>query len=447
MVLSTAAISQQLIPIVGPEQVLLLSEASLLSAPEQILDQGALPTYIVYPRTQAELAAVMAVAHQQRWRLLVCGHASKLHWGGLTQQIDLVVCTQGLQRVVAHATGDLTVTVEAGLSLATLQAKLAPFRQHVALDPAYAETATLGGLIATRDGGSLRHRYGSLRDMCIGITFIRADGQSTKAGGRVVKNVAGYDLMKLMTGAFGTLGVIAEVTLRLYPLPEVSQTVVIGGTEADITALTRILLKSTLTPMAVDLLSAAAIPSSTVEGELALAVRFQSVEESVVAQCDRMLKLAQGCSSCTLSGDLDTDFWQQLTQQFWQVPQPSALVCKFGVLPAQSTQFLAQFDRYCQQQQITGWGRIYAGSGTGVLRLEQEGIGKNPSPGVEWIRELRSHCQNAHGFLTVLDAPPVLKRSLDVWGYPGNALASMKQLKQQFDPHNILNPDRFVGGI
>lgn len=200
MVLSTAAISQQLIPIVGPEQVLLLSETSLLSAPEQIFDQAPLPTYIVYPRTQAELAAVMAVAHQQRWRLLVCGHASKLHWGGLTQQIDLVVCTQGLQRVVAHATGDLTVTVEAGLSLAALQAKLAPFRQSVALDPAYAETATLGGLIATRDGGSLRHRYGSLRDMCIGITFIRADGQSAKAGGRVVKNVAGYDLMKLMTG-------------------------------------------------------------------------------------------------------------------------------------------------------------------------------------------------------------------------------------------------------
>lgn len=447
MVLSTAAISQQLIPIVGPEQVLQLSEISLLSTSEQIFDQAPLPTYIVYPRTQPELAAVMAIAHQQRWRLLVCGHGSKLHWGGLTQQIDLVVCTQHLNRVVAHATGDLTVTVEAGLSLATLQTELAQFRQYVALDPAYAETATLGGLIATRDSGSLRHRYGSLRDMCIGITFIRADGQAAKAGGRVVKNVAGYDLMKLMTGAFGTLGVIAEVTLRLYPLPEASTTVVIGGTAAQITELTRTLLRSTLTPMAVDLLSAAAIPPGTVEGELALAVRFQSLEESVVAQCDRILQQAQGLSRITLTANEDTDFWQQLTQQFWQTPKSSALVCKFGVLPAQSSQFLAQFDRYCQQQKIDGWGRIYAGSGTGVLRLEQEGIGKDPSPGVEWIRELRSHCQNAQGFLTVLDAPPALKRSLDVWGYPGNALASMKQLKQQFDPHNILNPDRFVGGI
>lgn len=447
MVLSTAALSQQLVPIVGPEQVLLLSETALLSPSEQIFDQAPLPTHIVYPRTQTELAAVMAVAHQQHWRLLVCGQASKLHWGGLTQQIDLVVCTQRLNRVVAHATGDLTVTVEAGLSLATLQAELATFRQYVALDPAYPQTATLGGLIATRDGGSLRHRYGSLRDMCIGITFMRADGQSAKAGGRVVKNVAGYDLMKLMTGAFGTLGVISEVTLRLYPLPEASATVVVGGTESQITELTRTLLRSTLTPMAVDLLSPAVLPPGTVDGELALAVRFQSLEESVVAQCDRILQQAQGLSSITLTANEDIDFWQQLTQQFWQTPKSSALVCKFGVLPAQSSQFLAQFDRYCQQQKIDGWGRIYAGSGTGVLRLEQEGIGKDPSPGVEWIRELRSYCQNAQGFLTVLDAPPALKRSLDVWGYPGNALASMKQLKQQFDPHNILNPDRFVGGI
>ncbi len=440
-------ISQQLIPIVGPEQVLPLSETCLLSAPEQIFDADKLPSHIVFPRTQAELAAVIATANQQQWRLLICGQASKLHWGGLTQQIDLVVCTQFLNHVVAHATGDLTVTVEAGLSLATLQSQLAEFKQYVALDPAYPETATLGGLIATRDGGSLRHRYGSLRDMCLGITLIRADGQSTKAGGRVVKNVAGYDLMKLMTGAFGTLGVIAEVTLRLYPTPEVSTTVLLSGSEAEITELTRTLLRSTLTPTAVDLLSASALQTCSIEGELGLAVRFQSLEESVVAQCDRIRQFAPGLSSFTVTADQDTDFWQQLTHQFWQSPQPSVLMCKFGVLPAQAPRLLAQFADYCRQQQITCLGRIHAGSGTGMLRLEHEGIGNDPTPAVEWVRELRSHCQNAQGFLTVLEAPPTLKRKLDLWGYAGNTLASMQKLKQQFDPYNILNPDRFVGGI
>lgn len=447
MVLSTAAISKQLIPIVGSEQVLPLSEISLLSVPEQIFDQATLPTYIVFPRTQTELAAVIAEAHQQRWRSLICGQASKLHWGGLAQQIDVVVCTQFLNRVIAHATGDLTVTVEAGLSLTTLQSQLAQSKQYVALDPAYADTATLGGLIATRDVGSLRHRYGSLRDMCIGMTFVRADGQSAKAGGRVVKNVAGYDLMKLMTGAFGTLGVISEVTLRLYPLPEVSTTVLVSGSEAQITELTHTLLSSTLTPTAVDLLSGSVLQTWSVEGELGLAVRFQSLAESVAAQCDLIHQLAPGLSTLTFTADPDADFWQQLTHQFWQAPKPSALVGKFGVLPAQAPRLLSQFTSYCQQQGITSFGRIHAGSGTGVLRLEHEGIGNDPSPGVEWVRELRSHCQNAQGYLTVLEAPPALKRSFDLWGYTGNALASMQQLKQHFDPHNILNPDRFVGGI
>lgn len=446
MVLSTAAISEKLIPIVGSEQVLPLSETSLLSAPEQIFDQASFPVYSVFPRTQAELSTVIAAAHHHQWRLLICGQGSKLHWGGLTQHIDLVVNTQFLNRVVDHAVGDLTVTVEAGLSLAALQSQLADSRQYIALDPAYPATATLGGLIATRDGGSLRHRYGSLRDMCIGITVIRADGQAAKAGGRVVKNVAGYDLMKLMTGAYGTLGVVAEVTLRLYPRPEASTTIVVGGPKEQIANLVQTLLKSTLTPTAVDILSAATLPES-LAGALGLTVRFQSLEESMVAQCDRMLQLAQGLSSLTLTAEQDTDFWQQLTHRFWQPPQSSVVVCKFGVLPAQAPQLLAQFDQYCQQQGIAFWGRIHAGSGTGVLRLEQAGIGKDPSPAVEWIRELRSHCQNAQGYLTVLEAPPSLKRSLDLWGYAGNTLTSMKKLKQQFDPHNILNPNRFVGGI
>ncbi|WP_299485437.1 FAD-binding oxidoreductase [Acaryochloris sp. IP29b_bin.137] len=447
MVLSTTAISQQLIPLVGAEQVLRLSETSLLSAPAQIFDRAALPTYLVYPRTQTELATVIAEAHHHQWRLLICGQGSKLHWGGLTKNIDLVVSTQFLNRVIDHAAGDLTVTVEAGLSLAALQSQLADAKQFVALDPAYPETATVGGLMATRDGGSLRHRYGSLRDMCIGVTVIRSDGQTAKAGGRVVKNVAGYDLMKLMAGAFGTLGVIAEVTLRLYPLSETSTTVIVGGSEVQIADLTQTLLRSTLTPTAVDVLSASTLQAWSVEGEQGLGVRFQSLEESVVAQCDRMLKLAQGLPSLTLTADRDTEFWQQLTHQFWQTPQPSALVCKFGVLPAQASQLLAQFERYCHSKEIACWGRIHGGSGTGVLRLEHEGIGKDPSPAVEWIRALRSHCQSAQGFLTVLEAPSALKRGLDVWGYAGNALTRMQQLKQQFDPHNLLNPDRFVGGI
>ena len=448
MVLLSTAIHQQLTSILGSDQLLPLSETALSSIrkTEQICQHGNLPADMVCPRTQAELAAVMAMANQQQWRVLICGQGSKLQWGGFTDRIDLVVSTRLLNRVVAHATGDLTVTVEAGLSLATLQKQLCQFQQFVALDPAYPQTATIGGLLATRDSGSLRHRYGSLRDMCLGITFVRADGQLATAGGRVVKNVAGYDLMKLLTGSYGTLGVISEVTLRLYPLPEAASTILISGSAQEITALNRSLLNSTLTPTAVDVFSASALSAWSVQREMGLAVRVQSLDESVAEHCDRILHQAPHLSTLTLDVAPEADFWHQITAQFWSASASEAVVCKFGVLPAQATQFLSEVMAYCQQQTVSCKGQIHAGSGTGILRLEDERLGDPEVAGV-WIQALRSHCQSAQGYLTVLEAPSALKQAIDIWGYTGNTLTLMTKLKHQFDPKNILNPDRFVGGI
>ena len=448
MVLLSSDINQQLTSILGSDQLLPLSETFLSSTrkTEQLFQRGNLPAYMACPRTQAELAAVMAMADQQQWRVVICGQGSKIQWGGFTDRIDLVVSTRWLNRVVAHATGDLTVTVEAGLSLAALQKQLSQYQQFVALDPAYPQTATIGGLIATRDSGSLRHRYGSLRDMCLGTTFVRADGQLAKAGGRVVKNVAGYDLMKLLTGSYGTLGVISEVTLRLYPVPEAATTILVSGSAQEITVLNRTLLSSTLTPTAIDLFSAPALGPWPVQGEMGLAVRVQSLGESVAEQCDRILYQAQNLSTLTLKSSQEADFWQQITDQFWSDSSAGVVVCKFGVLPAQATQVLADVMAYCQQQEVSCKGQIHAGSGTGVLRLEDDRL-DDPGVAVDWIRGLRSQCQSAQGYLTVLEAPPALKQAIDIWGYTGNTLTLMTKLKHQFDPKNSLNPDRFVGGL
>lgn len=415
----------------------------------QILQAEPYPACIVYPRTRTELAAIVTQANQHQWRLLICGQGSKLHWGGLTQNIDLLVSTQDLNQVIDHAVGDLTVTAEAGVTLATLQQQLAKTQQFLALDPAYPDQATLGGLLATRDTGSWRHRYGSLRDMCLGMTLVRADGQLAKAGGRVVKNVAGYDLMKLVTGSYGTLGVIAEMTLRLYPLPESSTTVILTGSQRDIAALTRGILNSTLTPTAVDLLSGSALKPWHDSGELGLVVRLQSLPESVAQQCDRILHQAdaQGVSALTLGPAEESHFWQQITHQFWQSPSPSALICKLGVLPAQATQILTTLTAYCQQQGLTSQCRIHASSGTGALRIEDERLQQDPLSAVAWVQTLRRQTQQAQGYLSVLEAPPTLKQALDIWGYTGNAFQVMQSLKQQFDPKNILNPARFVGGL
>ena len=183
---------------------------------------------VAFPSTLAELSEVVTWAARDCHALMVLGSGSKLNWGGLTDA-SLAVCTARLNRVVEHAVGDLTLTAEAGLTFQEASHLLAPHRQQLGIDPAFPERATLGGIVATGDTGSLRQSFGSLRDRLVGITFVRSDGEAVKAGGRVVKNVAGYDLMKLMTGAFGTLGILAQLTVRVFPMSEISQTVAVRG--------------------------------------------------------------------------------------------------------------------------------------------------------------------------------------------------------------------------
>jgi glycolate oxidase FAD binding subunit len=399
-----------------------------------------IPSCIVYPSISKELARVMMHAHSQHWGVLPCGSGSKLGWGGLAKDVDLVVSTQCLNRVIEHAVGDLTVTVEAGVKFADLQDLLLKTGQFLPLEPAYPQDATIGGIIATADSGSLRQRYGGVRDMLLGISFVRSDGQIAKAGGRVVKNVAGYDLMKLFTGSYGTLGILTEVTFRVYPVPEAAGTVVlIGGAEA-IASATQTLLASALTPTAIDLLSTKVVTQLGIGQGLGLIVRFQSVAQSVKEQCSRLLEVGQ---TLNLQGTLYTDveeasLWQSLPEQIWKASQQPAITCKIGVLPNTAVTTLTQLDDLTSS---TGLGLIHAGSGLGLLRLDPTTV----TPQV--IMKMREYCQAQNGFLTVLEAPIALKQQLDVWGYSGNGLNIMRLIKQQFDPKNILSPQRFVGGI
>ena len=258
------AIASSLASTVGEENVVCLWENLELSQQKHIQQAIAStnpPSCIVYPRTTEQLAAVIAASYRDNWRVLPCGSGSKLTWGGLAKGVDVVVSTERINQLIEHAVGDLTVTVEAGMKFSRLQGILAASRQFLALDPTAVESATIGGIVATGDTGSLRQRYGGVRDQLLGITFVRADGQIAKAGGRVVKNVAGYDLMKLFTGSYGTLGIISQVTFRVYPLPELSGTVVLTGTAEAISQAAQTLRGSALTPTQADLLSTQLISS------------------------------------------------------------------------------------------------------------------------------------------------------------------------------------------
>jgi len=435
------AIQNQLAAIVGTEGV---CEWENIDAIRQEQIERAIatktPSCIVYPRTQAELAAVIACADSNNWRVLPFGSGSKISWGGLAKDVQVLVSTERLNQLIQHAVGDLTITVEAGTKFADIQTTLASVGQFLALDPSTPQSATIGGIVATADTNSLRQRYNSVRDQLLGISFVRADGQITKAGGRVVKNVAGYDLMKLFTGSYGSLGIITQVTFRVYPLPEAFASVVLSGEAEAIASATSILRSSALTPTKADLLSTQLVANLDIGKGLGLVTRFGSLSESVKQQSSRLVEVGQklGLQSATYTDRDEADLWQQLSTQIQNTQPNQTITCKIGVLPSTAVATLNQLDRIAPQQ---GMGLIHAGSGLGLLKFD------GPNVKTHTVLQMRTHCQTQGGFLTVLEAPVAFKQQLDVWGYRGNALELMRRIKQQFDPKNILSPYRFVGGI
>jgi glycolate oxidase FAD binding subunit len=417
--------------IVGEDNVYLWENIEL-SRHDRILQAimpGSVPSCIVIPHTAEELAQAIAQAHRNNWRVLTCGNCSKISWGGLATCVDVVISTERINRLIEHAVGDLTVTVEAGMKFSKLQAILAEHRQFLALDPTTPESATIGGIIATADTNSLRQRYGSVRDQLLGITFVRADGQIAKAGGRVVKNVAGYDLMKLFTGSYSTLGIISQATFRVYPLPEISGTVVLSGTALAISQAADTLRGSALTPTQADLLSSQVVSNLGLGKGLGLIARFQSIVESVKEQSNRLLEVGEklGLQGTIYSATDEADLWQKLREQIHSDVTGSEIICKIGVLPTAAVEVLTSVEM----------GLIHINSGLGVLRLEGEGE----------VVKMRSLCESNRGFLTILSAPIAIKQKVDVWGYTGNALQVMRGIKKEFDGKNILSPGRFVAGI
>ncbi|MEL6160048.1 MAG: FAD-binding oxidoreductase [Cyanobacteria bacterium J06623_5] len=405
-----------------------------------------LPACLVSPGTTVALGQVMALAAENGWRVLPMGAGSKLGWGGLAKGADIALSTARLNRVMEHAVGDFTVTVESGMRFADLQALLAEQRQFLAVDPAFAATATVGGIVATADAGSLRQRYGGLRDMLIGVQFVRYDGEVARAGGRVVKNVAGYDLMKLMTGAYGSLGILSELTFRLYPVQAASRTIVLSGSVQAVAQAIAEVRMSGLTPIALDLTLAdtaaalmAGLTPSAPTSHMALIARFQGISAGVEEQTERLQKVGKfhSLDYQQLEGEADTAFWRRVSGLI----EPHTVLCKVGMRPSALPALLTLLEKFAASgceglaHSSSGLGWVQWKRGEGIETLKAE------------IEEVRSHCQNNGGFLTVLQAPVALKQSMDVWGYRGTALKVMGDIKAKFDPQRLLSPGRFVGGL
>ncbi len=381
---------------------------------------GVEPQLVVEPATAAEVARVLKCANEAGLAVSPRGAGTKTGWGNRPKRCDLVLSLARMNKVLEHAASDLTVSVEAGCTIGELQKVLASERQRLAFDPLWPERATVGGTLATNDSGSLRIRFGALRDLVIGITLALPDGTLAKSGGKVVKNVAGYDLPKLATGALGTLAVITDAVFRLHPVfPETRSHFV---AMQDIAAANQLMLAILDSKLAFTGLQLRAGRGQAVNVD----VRFEGTAAGVDGQFDALSKMAAPSEVGTARAD---------TWQSWQMLfQPGAVVAKFSTLPAELASFCAQVAQYAGDAE---WSVVAQGNGIGYLRI---------AAAADVLTTLRAALEPV-GSLVVLQCPPEMKEQLDVWGSPGDALALMRSVKQQFDPKGMLNPGRFVGGI
>jgi glycolate oxidase FAD binding subunit len=381
--------------------------------------------YVATPTSTDGTAELLRVAAQHGLRVVVRGAGTKQDWGLPPEAVDLVVDTTALSGVVEHAAGDLVAVVRAGTRMSDLQARLATAGQHLALDTPLAG-ATLGGTVATNTSGPRRLLYGTMRDLLIGITFVRADGVVARAGGKVVKNVAGYDFGKLLVGSYGTLGVITEVALRLHPLPRARQFVSVRTTDGAAAAEVALrVVRSQVVPSAVEIDQAA-------DGAGTVAVLVEGVEAGVADRVGGILDL--------LGSDAGAG---EAPEWFGRYPFRSGDV---GIkITTASTGLGPVLTAARDTGHRHGVPFAVRGSAVGVLYAALPADVEPPTAG-RVVEDLRRSAAEHGGSVVVLTAPTPVRDSLDVWG-PVPGLDLMRRLKEQLDPDFRLAPGRFVGGI
>jgi glycolate oxidase FAD binding subunit len=381
--------------------------------------------YVATPASTEETAELLRVAARHGLHVITRGSGTKQRWGNSPGQVDLVVETTAIAGVVEHAAGDLITVVRAGTTMSDLQAALAVANQQLALDTPI-PSATVGGTVATDTSGPRRLLYGTMRDLLIGITFVRADGVVARAGGKVVKNVAGYDFGKLLTGSYGTLGIITEVALRLHPVPATQRMVTMQDDDADAAArAARRVLGSQVVPAAVEV-------DQPVDGPVTVAVLLEGIEAGVGARTAATRALLGAGSTV-----VETPGW------FGKYP--------FGIddVGLKITTTLVGVGPVLMT--VRDAGRKHGvpvavrGSAGGVLYASMPSDTRSEVV-ASVLGEIRTIAAAYDGTVVVLTAPAETRRGLDVWG-PVGGLDLMRRLKDQLDPDHRLSPGRFVGGI
>jgi glycolate oxidase FAD binding subunit len=392
-------------------------------------------TVVLEPADAAMAGDMLRWADSERIAVVPRGGGTKLH---TNIHASVILSTARLTTGIDHCAGDLTAVLPAGATLESINAVLGRERQWLTLDPARASRATIGGIVATNDSGPRRHRFGAPRDLIIGIEMVLVDGRKAKAGGRVVKNVAGYDLSRLMCGSFGSLALITSATFKLSPIAPASRTVVIAVPALAVLAdLLRDITEAPITPSACE-----------IDGPpMRMLVRFDSTDLSAGHQAAATVALAErrGAQAAVVTADEEAGLWRAQESALWE---SQGTLIKVATLPSELPAMLEQVERLSAARSVAY--RLGGRAGLGVVFVRLSGHAEmHPSIVADLRRAVRETTAPAarNASVVVLEAESAVRSAIDAWGDVGDALPIMKSIKARFDPHGTLSPGRGPGGL
>ncbi|GMB09751.1 FAD-binding oxidoreductase [Thermolongibacillus altinsuensis] len=407
---------------------------------------------IVYPKSEEEIVNILKYANQSGKKISVIGGGTKRGFGGLTESADLLLSLANYKGIVEHTVGDMTITVKPGTPFQELQAYLAEHHQKISLDPAWPEYATIGGVIAANDSGPKRFGYGSARDIVIGMRVVYPNGTVIRTGGKVVKNVAGYDMNKLFIGSMGTLGVISEVSMKLRPLPKYESLILVsfeeGNLEEEIRSFVVRILDSMLEPTSLELLSPSLSERLTGQKRYTLAISFEDVESSVHYQEDFVKRIQPSKTKMTILQQKEAQsFWNQFYKigpnglQHTENKETQAAL-KIGVINLDVLKVIKESQLIQDSNNLLI--EAHGGLGHGLCQVYLKGASEDI---LSAIQDLRDFVTQLGGYLVVKHLPLALRQKVDVWGEKPSYFFLLEGIKSKIDPNRILNHKRFVGGI
>ncbi|HTI50240.1 MAG TPA: FAD-binding oxidoreductase [Planctomycetaceae bacterium] len=401
------------------------------------------------PATQPELCRWVGENSAGAARpIYPAGGRTALHFGYPVRQPGITLSTIDLKRVIDYPARDMTITVEAGIRISELADILAGERQRLPIDVPLARRATLGGVVSTNASGSRRFGLGTMRDYVIGLSAVDASGRLFKSGGRVVKNVAGYDLCKMLVGSFGTLAVVTQLTLKLRPIPESSRLLWCAFDHLSAVELVLARLTTSATrPVALDLLDARAAATIASEADLdlptnrpVLCVGLEGTERETVWQMESLQTEIQPFSPHSMTAIAGADaesVWSALTE--FQIGSDDPLTFKASLLPSRTVEFV-------QRSEAIGCA-LQAHAGNGIVHGHLPDTVTSASAARAALEPLREMVRQCRGNLVIERCDDAWKQELPIFGDPDPSWSWMRRLKQQLDPRGLLNPQRLLGPL